>query len=236
MSKIIVANLKMNHTYEDIIKYKRVISECMVEDLIICPSFIHLEVMRSNDYILGAQDGYYVDKGAYTGQVSFYQLQSMGVKYSLIDHSDIRKVYEETNETINNKIKSCLKHNIIPIVCIGESSEERNNGEAQDVIGKKLREILQDVKVDSIIIAYEPIWAIGSGVQPTSAEIEEVHIYIKKVIKDIYNMESKVLYGGSVNEKNVEGIINVNGVDGVLIGTAAIDPNSLIRTINKINL
>lgn len=192
--------------------------------------------MKSNDYILGAQDGFYIDKGSYTGQVSFYQLKNMGIKYSIIGHSEMKKMYDESDETVNKKIKSALKNDIIPIICVGETADEKYEGKTLDVIGKRLRDVLLDTNMNDVIIAYEPIWAIGSGMQPSRVEIEEVHMYIKKVLKDIYNIDSRVLYGGSVNIDNVSNIINIDGVDGVLIGSASVDPHNLIEIINKINM
>ena len=121
MNKLVVANLKMNLTYQEALDYKNVLSECITDNVVICPSFLHLDVMRSNDYLLGAQNGFYIDKGAYTGEVSFLQLKDMGVKYSIIGHSERRKLYEEDDEIVSKKLKACIDNNIIPIVCIGET-------------------------------------------------------------------------------------------------------------------
>lgn len=236
MSKLIIANLKMNLTYEDAKKYKEVLGKYINYNLVVCPSFLHLDIMRSDDYILGSQNGFYIDKGAYTGEVSFHQLKDMGVKYSLIGHSERRNILEETEEMISKKLKSCLNNEIIPIVCIGETIEEKKSGKALEIIGKQIRNVLTGIKIKSIIIAYEPVWAVGSSIIPSRIEIEEAHMYIKKVLKDIYNVEAKVLYGGSVNVDNAQSIISINGVDGLLIGSGSIDPNNLIKIINNINL
>jgi triosephosphate isomerase len=236
MAKLIVANLKMNLTYEEAKKYKDTIGSLMVDNLVVCPPFLYLDVMKSNDYLLGAQDGFYIDKGAYTGQVSFLQLKDIGVQYSIIGHSEMRKLYEEDAFTINKKVKACLKNQITPIICVGETIEQKEEGETLEIIGKDLRTILEGIEINNIIIAYEPVWSIGTNNIPSRVEIEEVHMYIKKVLKDIYNIDATVLYGGSVNERNVTDLVDINGVDGFLIGTACIDPNQLIKVINLINV
>ena len=231
MSKLIVANLKMNLNYEEAKQYKEALKLNYKEDLVVCPSYIYLDLMKSDNYSLGSQNGYYIDHGAYTGEISYMQLNSIGVEYSIIGHSERRHIFEESDDLVAKKLDNCIKHNITPIVCVGETIEEKNSGRTFEAVGRQLRNSLSDIKLDNIIIAYEPVWAIGSNQIPSKTEIEEIHIYIKKILKDIYNIDGKVLYGGSVNLQNAKDIISINGVDGLLIGTASLNPSNLIDII-----
>jgi len=204
-----------------------------VDGLIICPSYIFLSDMQSDKYDLCSQNGYAVDKGAFTGEISFYQLNSLGIKYSLIGHSERRHVFKETDEEMNLKMQSCLKNNITPVLCIGETKEERENNKTKEVLDNQLRTALKDSNISSIIIAYEPVWAIGTGLIPTMDEINDIHLHIKKTLRESFNIDSKVLYGGSVNLGNITDITALDNVDGVLIGGASNDPNNLIAMYNK---
>lgn len=233
MNKLIVANLKMNLSKDDVKKYKDSFKKDYKDNLIICPSYIYLDLMISDFYNIGSQNGYYLDCGAYTGEVSFKQLSEIGVRYSIIGHSERRIIFNESDELISKKVDGCIKNNIIPIICVGETLEERNSSKTFEIIENQLKRSLSGLKLNSIIIAYEPVWAIGSNKTPSKDEIEEVHMYIKKTIKDIYNIECRVLYGGSVCLYNSKDIININGVDGLLIGSASLDPTNLLNIISS---
>lgn len=238
MKKLIVANLKMNLTLEEANDYLDIIKKNIIDQLeiIICPSFPFLPLFKNKDYKLGAQNCYYLDKGSYTGEVSPLQLKTIGVSYIIVGHSERRIYFKENNELINDKLKAILKHNIKPILCIGETMEERLLHKTFIVLKKQLNEALKDIESDmltDIVIAYEPVWAIGSGKTPTSQEIAEVINYIKDLIKKEYKIDNIiVLYGGSVNLKNIKAITNI--ADGVLIGSASIDADNFINMINKI--
>jgi triosephosphate isomerase len=238
MKKLIVANLKMNLTLEEANDYLDIIKKNIIDQLeiIICPSFPFLPLFKNKDYKLGAQNCYYLDKGSYTGEVSPLQLKTIGVSYIIVGHSERRIYFKENNELINDKLKAILKHNIKPILCIGETMEERLLHKTFIVLKKQLNEALKDIESDmltDIVIAYEPVWAIGSGKTPTSQEIAEVINYIKDLIKKEYKIDNIiVLYGGSVNLKNIKVITNI--ADGVLIGSASIDADNFINMINKI--
>lgn len=227
MNKLMIANLKMNLTLEEIINYKQVIENNPIPNLLICPSSIHLSLLKSDKYELCSQNGYHIDKGAYTGENSFYQLKNLGINYSLIGHSERRNVFNEDDNLILLKVESCIKNGMIPILCIGEKKEERESGETFSVIEKQINTALSNKSVENIIIAYEPVWAIGTGLTPTIDDIEKVHLYIKNILKDV-----KVLYGGSVNLSNIKEICSVDAVDGVLIGGASNNPNNLIEMYN----
>ncbi len=229
--KLIIANLKMNLTLDKILDYKKIINEKQ-EGLIIAPPYIYLDIMKSQNYDIASQDGYYVDNGAYTGEVSFNQLKSMGVNYSIIGHSERRQKFNETNNIVKEKYLSSLRNGITPIVCVGETKEERLSNKTFDIIEEEIK-VLMDSKTESIIIAYEPIWAIGTGLTPTLEEIESVHKFIKEILNK-YNLNSKILYGGSVNLNNIKEFSKSDHIDGFLIGSASLDPNNLLNMINEI--
>lgn len=229
--KLIIANLKMNLTLDKILDYKKIINEKQ-EGLIIAPPYIYLDIMKSQNYDIASQDGYYVDNGAYTGEVSFNQLKSMGVNYSIIGHSERRQKFNETNNIVKEKYLSSLRNGITPIVCVGETKEERLSNKTFDIIEEEIK-VLMDSKTESIIIAYEPIWAIGTGLTPTLEEIESVHKFIKDLITK-YNLNSKILYGGSVNLNNIKEFSKSEHIDGFLIGSASLDPDNLLNMIKEI--
>ena len=233
MNKLLIANLKMNLNYEDIIEYKKVIENSDITNFVICPSNIYLHILSSNKYELCAQNGYHEDRGAFTGEVSFKQLKSMGVKYSLIGHSERRNIFNESNDDIRKKLKSCIENGITPILCVGENKDERESGNAEKIVENEIKSIIQDLILYDLIIAYEPIWAIGTGLTPTSIDIMNMHSCIKKIVKD-NTKNVKVIYGGSVNESNIKGICNIEGVDGVLIGDASNNPLNVIKMYNLV--
>lgn len=229
--KLIIANLKMNLKLEEILKYKETIKEKQ-DNLIIAPPYIYLDIMKSQNYDIASQDGYYVDSGAYTGEVSFNQLKSIGVNYSIIGHSERRQKFNESNNIVKEKYLSSIKNGITPIVCVGETKEERLSNKTFDIIEEEIK-VLMDAKTESIIVAYEPIWAIGTGLTPTLEEIESVHKFIKEILNK-YNLNSKILYGGSVNLNNIKEFSKSDHIDGFLIGSASLDPNNLLNMINEI--
>lgn len=231
MNKLIVANIKMNFTYEEAINYKNNIKD-KYDNLIICPPYLYIKDMISNNYVIGSQDGYYIDKGAYTGEISFHQLSSIGVKYSIIGHSERRHKFNESNEIIKLKFDSCISHSITPILCVGETKEERDNGIIFDIIKNQVDSACINITLNKIIIAYEPVWAIGTNVTPTLKEIEEVHIYIRNLLKT-HNIDCQILYGGSVNLNNIKEFSSSNNIDGFLIGSASLDADNLIKMIKE---
>lgn len=234
MKKIMMANLKMNLNKEEMDNYKRVMESSGIKDFIICPSNVFLSDMRSDSYILCAQDGYYEDKGAFTGQTSFYQLKGLGINYSLIGHSERRHVFKEDNETTALKMNACIRNNMIPVLCVGETKEERELGKTNAIVEEQLRTALVNLSIKELIVAYEPVWAIGTGLVPTLEDIDITHNYIKEYLSS-FNVKAKVLYGGSVKDKNIKEIINIDSVDGVLIGGASNNPDNLVYMYNLIN-
>jgi triosephosphate isomerase len=239
--KIVVGNFKMYKGIEDIKDYIDSIKGKIRTDLkvVLCPPFIYLNLFKSNEYSLGAQNCFYENEGPYTGEISPFQLKSIGVEYIIIGHSDRRRLFNENDEMISKKIDQVMKNNIQCILCIGEDEIDKELHKTSVVIKKQLLNALKNVDDDmirDIIIAYEPVYAIGTGIVPTNSDIEETIQYIRNIITEKYNYNGiKVLYGGSVTEQNIKDIISIKEVDGVLVGGASLEPKKFLNIINEIN-
>jgi len=186
--------------------------------IILCPPFCYFK--KGVNYALGAQNCFYKNEGAYTGEVSPKILKDVGCKYVIIGHSERRNILSEANESINAKVKICIENKLKPILCIGEKLGENR----EEILKMQLKEGLKGIKDKSIIIAYEPVWAIGTGKTCDLKDILSSYNLIKKIVP-----ESKVLYGGSVNSKNAHEIINIT--DGVLVGGASVNKNEFLKMI-----
>ncbi len=238
MNKIVVVNLKMKLTFEENEQYINYIKNKInfPQNVIICPSSIYIYMFKGNEYKVGSQNVFIIDRGSYTGEISPLQLKSFGIKYTIVGHSERRIYFNEDDNLIEKKLIASLKQNIKPILCVGETIEEKKLNRTIQVLKRQLnilKNVTQEELVD-ILIAYEPIWAVGSGKTPSLNEIEETVIYIKEYIQREYNVNLKVLYGGSINESNIKEIITINNIDGILIGSAASEPNKLINILDII--
>ncbi len=223
----------MNLTKDEILSYIKEISEIKSSNkLIFCPSYPYLSFFDGKNYFVGSQNVSDQKMGAYTGEVSASQLRSLGIQYAIIGHSERRNILNESFELIHKKVKICLENNIIPILCIGEKKEEINQKE--EILTAELKSAFDDIGDDrkNIVIAYEPIWSIGTGLVPTKEEIEETLSWIKKYIKDNYQVDCKTLYGGSVNEENISNLKEIQSIDGYLIGGASLKLNKLKQMID----
>jgi len=203
-----------------------------VNSIICAPSlFLNCLVKHGKGIIdVGAQNMYYQESGAFTGEISPVMLKDLGVKYCIIGHSERREIFKEDDELISLKVESAIKHSIKPILCIGETLEIRNSNKTNELLKNQLIKDLSKVKdFKDIIIAYEPIWAIGTGVSATVKEAEDTIKYIKQVLKEEFNVNLPVLYGGSVKTNNFEEFIKNKIIDGALIGGASLDPNNFIE-------
>ena len=240
MSKIVIGNQKMYMNKEDVLAFVETLKNTNMENkqVIVCPTFPFLEYYN-NVVPVGAQNVSTNDNGAYTGEVSASQLKSLNIPYCIIGHSERREYNKETDEEINVKVKKLLDQDIIPILCIGEKLEERQNKLTETVIKTELTGDLKDLSpelVEKIIIAYEPIWAIGTGLTPTLEEIDEAMNFIKDYVKTTYNVEkTAILYGGSVSDKNIDELNTVASIDGYLIGGASSKPAAFQYIINSQN-
>ena len=230
---IVALNNKCNLTKPEFLKYQKELENITTKNtLILCPTFLNIGHYNLKNIRLGAQNVSAKEMGAYTGEVSAKQLKEEQVKYCILGHSERRKYQQETNEEINQKIVRLLEHDIIPIVCIGESKEERQKHLEKEVIEKELKIALQNLtleQIEKIIIAYEPIWSIGTGIIPTNEQIIEIFTYIKGHLPN-----NKVLYGGSANEENVTVLKEIKEIDGYLLGGLSLKPEKLKTFIEKL--
>lgn len=224
---IVALNNKSNLDKNEFISYLDNLKKINTNStLILCPTYSNIPLV--DGILLGSQNVSKTDDGAYTGEVSAKQLKSYGVKYSIVGHSERREYQKETNEDIKEKIVRLIENDITPILCIGESKLERDNNTYKEVLIKELS-ILEDVNKD-IIIAYEPIWSIGTGVIPTNEEIIEVFKLIKSICPN-----DKVLYGGSANNDNIDTLKQIDLIDGYLLGGLSLKPDKLGEFLDKLN-
>ena len=230
---IVAGNWKMNKTPENgklfISEVLANIDETINVDIIFCPPFTGLyNVDISPPFYIGAQNCYFKDSGAYTGEISLSMLLECSVDYVIIGHSERRQIFNEKNDSINKKVLKVIESGIKPILCIGETFDEMNAGKTYDVIKEQLISGLNSIKsLNNIIIAYEPVWAIGTGLTASVEQINDVHKFIRKILSQYFDAdESKntpILYGGSVSSANANELISINGVNGFLIGGASLD-------------
>ena len=233
IKSIVAGNWKMNKTPKDgklfISEVLTNIDETINVDIIFCPPFTGLYNLDiSPPFYIGAQNCYFKDSGAYTGEISLSMLLECNVEYVIIGHSERRQIFNEKNDLINKKVLKVIESGIKPILCIGETINEMNTGKAYDVIKEQIISGLNSIKsLNNIIIAYEPVWAIGTGLNASVEQINDVHGFIRKILSQYFdNDESKntpILYGGSVNPTNANELISIDGVNGFLIGGASLD-------------
>lgn len=213
-------------------------------DIVICPPFTALseaaEVIVDSNIQLGAQDSYWQDEGAFTGEVSPLMLKDAGCQFVIIGHSERRQYFAETNETVNKKIKAVLLHDLTPIVCVGETLKEREAGQTfkvlDDHIQKGLQEIT-DTEALKIVIAYEPVWAIGTGKTATAHQAQEAQKYIRNLLIKMYNKDIahsiRIQYGGSVKPENISELMSQPDVDGALVGGASLAVESFTAIVKR---
>ena len=211
-------------------------------DIVIAAPFTALtrafEILKDTNIKLGAQNMYFEDKGAFTGEISPQFLKEIGVEYVILGHSERRDIFKESDILINKKLKKALSINLKPIVCIGEHLEEREAGKTMDKIEYQINETFKDLSKEEliqIIIAYEPIWAIGTGKTATPEQAEEIHIFIRNLLSQKFDKETadliRIQYGGSIKPSNAEELFNKKNIDGGLVGGASLQPDSLFQII-----
>lgn len=230
---IIALNNKCNLTKQEFLKYQEELGSLSTQNkLILCPTFLNIGHFDLKNVELGAQNVSFNDQGAYTGEVSAQQLQSEQVKYCIVGHSERRNYQQETDKEINQKIMRLLEQDIIPILCVGETKEEREKQLEKSIIEKELTIALANLtseQKEKIIIAYEPIWSIGTGIIPTNDQIKEMFKNIKNMVPN-----NKVLYGGSANEENIVLLKEIKEIDGYLLGGLSLKPEKLKVFIEKL--
>ena len=245
--KIVIGNWKMNMTRSEaknlltVIKESKKTTSAEVAFAVPYTAFeTAAQVLEGTEIMLAAQNVHSEPRGAYTGEISVEMLKDFNIKYCLVGHSERRKHFNETDELVNKKIKSLVENNISPVVCVGETLEERKNGIHLDLIRTQVKKALADIdnmKVEDVIIAYEPLWAIGTGVTATSDEAEEVCSFIRYIVAEIYGVtisnNIRILYGGSVNETNAKELFMMENIDGALVGGASLKP-TFVEIINAV--
>jgi len=244
MRPLVIANWKCNPTTLKGAKLlfdsvKRGLKKIKNVEVVICPPFIYLlkflSRWRKCKVRLGAQDCFWEEKGAYTGEVSPAMLKNLGYQYVIIGHSE-RRALGETNEMINKKLKAALKIKLKPILCIGETEKERKKGKTFEVLKNQLQKDLKGIencklKIENLNLAYEPVWAIGTGKSCGIPEAKTVNLFLRKIIKNI-----PILYGGSVNSKIAKDYIKKAGFQGLLVGGASLDAQEFVKIVKTIDL
>ena len=232
MKKYIVANWKMNNDFSDIKPFVKYVKKNQKDKqgLVVCVPSVMIKSFADTakkDISVGAQNCYFEEKGAFTGEISPKMIKNSGANYVLVGHSERRQIFGETNEMLNEKIKTCLSNGLNVIYCIGETLEEKSK--YKSILKKQIVDGFEEITdFSKIIIAYEPVWAIGTGKVATTADISKVHAYIKSVIEENYHVQMPVLYGGSVKPSNSKDILALGEVDGVLIGGASLKPEDYV--------
>jgi len=213
-------------------------------DVVLCPPFTALsevyEVISESDIMLGGQNLYWLDEGAFTGEVSGKMLKEAGCSFVIIGHSERRQFFDETNESVNKKIKAALANSLTPIVCVGELLKEREAGRTFDVLEDQIQNGLAGFLKDDIlkiVVAYEPVWAIGTGKTATPAQAQEVHKYIRELLGKLCGKDAasqvRIQYGGSVKPENIAELMNQPDVDGALVGGASLKVESFADIVKK---
>lgn len=243
---LIAGNWKMFKSLDEVKVFAddfvKKVSDVTDRDMLICPPCVYIQALAQafdgTPVKVGSQNVFFEDEGAYTGEISAPMLKSIGAHYTLIGHSERRQYFSETDETVNKRLFAALKAGLIPIVCVGERLEDREAGKTFDVVGTQIRKSLSGLdaaQADTLVIAYEPIWAIGTGKTATPEMAQEVHAYIRAVITGIFGSglagNMRILYGGSVKGENVDALMEQADIDGALVGGASLDAASFERII-----
>jgi len=243
---IIAGNWKMNKTIAEAQSLAEGVKIDLAEetgvDVVLCPPFTALktvsDVVSGTQIKLGAQNVHFEQSGAYTGEVSPAMLRDLYCHYVILGHSERRAMFGESSAIVNRKVKAALAGNLLPIVCVGETLEERDAGQVETVVETQVRESLADISAEEmkkIIIAYEPVWAIGTGRTASPEQAQEVHALIRDVLRKMYDdgvaQAVRIQYGGSMKPSNAAELLAQPDIDGGLIGGAALDPHSFVQIV-----
>ena len=242
---IIAGNWKMHKTIKEALEFVNEIKDKVNSDkveAVICAPFTLLkdlkEATKGTNIKIGAQNMHFEEKGAFTGEVSPLMLKEIDMDYVVIGHSERRQYFNETDETVNKKVLKALEVGIDPILCVGETLEQREAGKTKDVCKVQVEKALENVLKDDlakVVVAYEPIWAIGTGKTATAEDANDVIAYIREVIKGLYGElanEVRIQYGGSVKPSNVAEIMGQSDIDGALVGGASLASNDYLDLVN----
>lgn len=235
--KYVVGNLKMAMKKDDVIQYlKRINDKIYSNQVILFPSSIYIPYFLNQYYKVGIQDVHFESIGPYTGEISPSQAKSMGVSCVLVGHSERRRYFQETDGVVNKKVLKSLSEGLSVILCVGETKEEKDLLKTDRILKKQITYDLRDVDdFRQVMIAYEPVWAIGTKVVPKNQEIQKTIQYIKDLVEQEYGYpDIKVLYGGSVDAKNIDTICQVRNLDGVLVGNSSTDAEQFLHIIEVV--
>ncbi|MGC8765349.1 MAG: triose-phosphate isomerase [Brevinematia bacterium] len=245
----IAGNWKMYKTTSEAVsfarQFKSLVADVKDRDILICATFTLLPALAKefdgSNIMLGAQNMYFEKEGAFTGEVSPLQLLDVGAKYVILGHSERRHILGEKDELINKKLKAALQYGLLPILCVGELLEEREAGKTESVVKTQVVEGFKGLSKEEalkVTIAYEPVWAIGTGKTATPEDADSVHLYIRKVLTDIYGKDVadkiRIQYGGSVKPENIDSLMAKENIDGALVGGASLKPESFERIVKFI--
>ena len=243
---LIAGNWKMNNTVEESVELvnslKQRVSDVYGREVLVCPPFVSLvvvkELLKNSNVKLGAQNMHFEKSGAFTGEISAGMLKSVGCEYVIVGHSERRQFFGDTDESVNKKMKAAFASGIVPIVCVGETLAQRESNEMFSVIERQVRKGLDGLtpeQAKKVVIAYEPVWAIGTGKTATPQQAEEVHALIRKIFSQMYGADAadaiRILYGGSVKSDNVSEIMKQPDIDGALVGGASLKADEFAKIV-----
>lgn len=243
MKPLIAANWKMNKSIREadsFIKDFKGYFKANNEEIVICPPFTLLQhlsgLINGGNIRLGAQNMHFEEKGAFTGEISPSMVKDAGCEYVILGHSERRHYFNEDDELINKKVKAALKYGLKPILCVGETLEQRESNATIKIIKNQLMGCLKNInenEVRTIVVAYEPVWAIGTGRNATPEQAQEVHSYIRKLLSDSYGSsvanKIRIIYGGSVKPENSKELLSMEDINGALVGGASLDAKSFAQ-------
>ena len=242
---IIAGNWKMHKTIAEALEFVNEVKDRVNNykvEAVICAPFTLLkdlkQATKGTNIKIGAQNMHFEEKGAFTGEISPLMLKELDMDYVVIGHSERRQYFNETDETVNKKVLKALEVGIDPILCVGETLEEREAGNTKDVCKVQVEKALENVSKEDlakVVIAYEPVWAIGTGKTATSEDANDVIAYIREVVANLYGElanEVRIQYGGSVKPSNVAEIMNQSDIDGALVGGASLEANDYVELVN----
>lgn len=241
---IIAGNWKMNNTASEGVALVKAIAPLVKDatcDVVVCVPAIDIpavsEALKGTNIMLGAENVHFAEKGAYTGEISAAMLKEYGVKYVIIGHSERRQYFGETDETVNKRTLTALKAGLTPIVCVGETLEERETGKTEEVLYRQIKEGLNGVEdITALVVAYEPVWAIGTGKTATAVQANETIGFIRKTLGELFcekcAAKVRIQYGGSMNAGNCKELMAQEEIDGGLIGGASLKANDFATIVN----
>lgn len=245
---IIAGNWKLNKTISEAVELTSELKDLVAEyediEIVVAPPFTALDavgkVIKDSNIALSAQDVYWEESGAFTGEVSVPMLQDVGCKYIIVGHSERRQFFNETNDSVNHKVRAVLSHGLHPIICVGEQLDDREAGRTEAIIKNHVTGGVANLSADALlscVIAYEPVWAIGTDKTATPEQAQEVHNYIRNLLKEAYSDEIasqvRIQYGGSVKPENTSELMSQPDVDGALVGGASLQAESFAQIVKN---